>query len=182
MRKACLIVTILVVLVVGLILCSPRSLTIHRGLELDSCVAGEFTYKVWSYGNWIESTESGVHVSTFAPPYTVVLAIQPSDRDIRSIEILDAFVVDELGNKTRVLGKLKQPIENVESRRHAVIKLPYAAFIFDSAIDSNESTTLVIEFRTNLSEGSEKKQQSLKIQGYETKEHGFVILKMMSSA
>ena len=165
----------------GLILYSTRTLQIYRGLKLDSYIAGEVTYDVWSYGNWIESNQSGVHVSTFAPPYTVVLAIRPSDRNIASIEMLDAFIVEESGNKTPVFDKIKQSIADVKFRSAAVIKLPYAVFTFDSMLDSNDSTTLVIEFRINRSGVSEKTQQSLEIQSFESKRRSFVFLDAISS-
>ncbi len=181
MRKGCLLAGIAFLLIAGLVLYSTRSLQINRGLKLDSYVSDSFTFDVWSYGDWIDSTNSGVHVSTNAPPYTLVLAIQPDDQNIDSIEILAALIVDKLGNKASVLEKLEQPIADVKLRATAAIKSPYAAFMFDSLLDSNESTALEIEFRTNPSDGSQTIHQTLEIQGFEQKTRSFVFWDVMSS-
>ena len=180
MRKGCLLAAFAFVVVAGFVLYTTRSLQIDRGLRLDSYVAGDFTLDVRSYGNWIESRQLGDHVSTHAQPYTLVLAIQPRDRNVKSIEVLAAFAVDKLGNKASVLDKIKQTVEDVKSRSAAFTKSPYAAFVFDALLDSNDSITLEIEFRTNLSNNSETKRQSLEIKGFEKKSRSFVFWDIMS--
>lgn len=182
MRKGCLLSALAFILVACVILYATRSLQINRGLRLESYVAGEFTYDVWSYGNWTYSKQSGIQVSTFAPPYTLVLAIRPTHRDVTSIEILAVSIIDESGNRTSVLDNINQSIGDVQVRSTAAIKSPYAVVIFQSVIDSTDTTTLELEFRTNTSEGSDTTRQLLELQGFETRTRSFTFLEVMSSA
>lgn len=182
MLKGCLLSAILFVLTACLILYSTRSLQIDRGLKLDSYVAGDFTYDVWSYGNWVASQQGGIHVSTFSAPYTLVLAIQPDDSDVDSIEILAASITDESGNQNSVLDRINKTNDDVESRSGAAIQAPYAVFTFKSLLDSNDTITLEIEFRTNASENSDTIRQSLEIPGFESKTRSFTFWDVMSSA
>lgn len=172
-------------LLFGLLLClilySTRSLTIERGLRLDSHETPNFTYGAWSYGNWAVSEQDGVRISTYSPPYTLVLAIQPADPQVQSIELLAAFVTDKNGRRVSIHDKINSAKEDVELRSGAVVTKPYAAIRFESLLDTNDPITLEIEFRDNSS-SAETVRQSLELKGFESRRRSFTFWDVMSSA
>lgn len=182
MQKGYLFSAIGLVLLAGALLLATRSLQIDRGLKLDPYVEGEFTYQVWSNGNWVESRQAGVHVSTLSAPYTLLLSIQPKQQNVQSIEMITASLIDKSGNKKSVIEKINQLIEKVELRPASNLNSPYAAFTFDSLLDSHSDITLEIEFRTGTSDDSDTIRQSLEVRGFEKKTRSFTFWDVMSSA
>ena len=166
--------------IIGLTLLSTRSQTIERGLRLDSFESGEFTYSAWSYGNWIESRQSGVRVSTYAPPYTLIVAVQPHNSDAETIELLSAAITGNDGVAYSVLDRIVSTIEEIESRPSSGIELPYAAFTFESVLESIDNTTLELRFRVGSEADATTILQALEIIGFEEKTRGFIFLDAIS--
>ena len=182
MRRGCVIVALTFVLLMGLLLYSTRSMSINRGVSLRDFRGNDFTFHVWSYGRWVASDKSGVHVSTFAPPYTLVLAIEPHDATIDDIEILSADVVDGSGQRVSIREYLMNSSDAVQYHPHARIQHPYAAFMFNNAVKSHESVTVEIEFQATSDEGSTTVKQQLRLESYEIKSRSFTFWDTMMSA
>jgi len=174
MKKAVLTI-IFVVLGVFVIfvsaIISKKSLTIEKGYETHNFKRDSLVYNLWSYGNWREHWEGRLHISTYDPPYTLVLAISDSTNEIRSIKILEAKLCKS-GICQEIGSRLDSKIENVMKRDAAPIQSPYAAFAFKDAIPIAEDYDLFIEFSDNK---GRKHQTAIKIVPFEKKKEGIYI-------
>jgi hypothetical protein len=180
MRKGCLISITVTLCIITLVLLATRSQTIERGLRLASFESGDFTYSAWSYGNWIESKHSGVHVSTYAPPYTIVVAVQPHQSRVETIELLSATITGRDGVAYSVLDQIGNTVEKVELRSSSVVGSPYAAFTFEWLFESNDDAALNLIFRVNSKGDSKTFTQTLEIIGFEEKKRSFTFLEAIS--
>ncbi len=180
MRKGCLFITLAILVGIALVLISARSQTIERGLKRDPYKSGDFTFSAWSYGEWVESRQSGVHVSTYEPPYTVIVAISPEQDKAQRIEILSATVTDRDGKTRSILDILNHRFDRVEMMNHSSITSPYAAFTFETAFDSNSDAILTLSFRVISDSHAEDHTQSLELTGFENSSRSFTFLDEMS--
>lgn len=180
MRKGCLICVTSTLFIIGLLLLVTRSQTIERGLSLASYESGDFTYRAWSYGNWIESKRSGVHVSTYAPPYTLVVSVQPHHSEVQTIELLSATITSKNGVTYSVLDRVRSRIDAVEARPSSGIDSPYAAFTLESVLESIDDTILELGFRVGSEADAASYTQTLEISGFEKKTRSFTFLDAIS--
>lgn len=180
MRKGCLFIVAATLLIIGATLRLTRSQTIERGLRLDSFNSEGFIYNAWSCGNWIESRKSGVHVSTYAPPYTLVVAVQPHRSDVKVVELLSASIIGEDRVAYSVLDRVRSAIEQVEARPRSGIGSPYAAFTFESVLESIDDTSLELKFRVGSEASGASFTQSLEFLGFEKKTRSFTFLDAIS--
>lgn len=151
------------------------SKTVTRGWMLESVSAGDYVYDAWSYGDWV-TTRNFATVSTYEGPYTLVLAIQPRDSDVETIEITAAAFGDSSGHRVSVLDKLSEKTEKVEKPGSSGIGSPYAPFVFNSLAETNEDIVLEIEFQAIGPEGAKTERQTLEIQGFQSVKHGILII------
>ena len=180
-RYGCVVFMIVVTVAVTITLYRTRYEAKDRGLRLENLRAGEFTFDAWSYGNWETSHEGTLTIETFAPPYTLLLAISTDDSDASTIEILQAELVDSDGGRTSVLSKLSDRIDKVQVRPWAVIRRPYAVFCFNDLLASHATVTLEVEFQVVRNGSTAKAKQRLSIPGYEKIKRSFTFVEALMS-
>jgi hypothetical protein len=180
MRKGCLFSITISLLVIGCFLVMTRSQKIKRGVTIDPLKSGNFTYEAWSYGNWVESKRWGARIYTYAPPYTLVIAIQPHQQNVEEIELISAKIFSEAGTPYSILSRVRSGVDEVEPRPSSGITLPYAAFAFEFALDSTENTKIELSFRISSDPDDTVFTQTLEVRGFETKTRSFTFLEAIS--
>jgi hypothetical protein len=172
-RKGCLVSILVLCAILAILLYNTRSLTIERGVRLSSFTSGNFTYDAWSYGTWRESRQGKVYVSTYSPPYTLVLAIRSNTSSIKTIEIIEVSIIDKGGNRGSLISFLSSRKDKIQVRKAAAISDPYAVFVFNDALHSYDTVTIEIEFISHFNGKSEATRQLITISGYEKRDSGF---------
>jgi hypothetical protein len=174
------VVAIAVVIAAGLY--CTRYVSRDRGLRLTNFRTGKFTFDAWSYGHWETSKEGTLTIETMAAPYTLLLAIRLEDPKSARIEILNAALLDRNGDRTSILSKISDRIDEVKTRPSAAISEPHAVFLFNELRNSPDAITLEVEFRVSREQSVETMTQQLTIPGYEVERRSFTFWETMMSA
>ena len=170
---------LLVIILVASVLLFGRSLTIERGFSLESHMDNGFVFDAWSYGNWHELRDGGVLVSTYEPPYDLLLAIRPGNHKCETVEIVSAMIRTKDGKRADATRLLADKVDRVQRRSSAAIAEPYAVFHFRHALRTHDTFTIELEFNT-LSKGRQETFRSeLTIPGFEKRSHGLVFWDVM---
>lgn len=175
--------SILCILIFGLIISlnsgCTRSLKIAKEYRLTDYQTDLITFDTWSYGEWVSSKKMMLLTHSYEPPYKLLLAIRPTDKNWQEIEMLKA-TISHNGETLDAIPTLIETIAVIEQRPAAAIKEPYAVFHFDNAVEFNEDLILDIEF-VETKNRNNVYRQLLHVPYSENKKKGWAFIDNMMS-
>ncbi len=161
---------------------STRFQAIERGLRLENHRSGQFTFDVWTQGQWRTTSNEGKRVDEMTPPYLLLLAIQVDDETATSVEIVEATLLVAEGEEIDALPFIDQGEAELIERPAAAIQSPYAAFRFEGLIKANTDIELRIRFRVRNELTTDEASQTILVPGYERQSTRFSIWESMMGA
>ena len=167
------IISLLIVLLLILV-CNgcKRSLTITKQYNLKNYHISNFTFDIWSYGNWIAKESSHQFINSYEPPYTLLLAIRTNKQGWKKIKVVSAYIIykDVVSD---LMPTLQNDIDYIKKRPTSTIEEPYAVFQFENAIKFNGQFSIHIELKEQI-KNTDSLKFTLQVPYTENSQKGFL--------
>ena len=168
------IISLLIVLLLIILVCNgcERSLTITKQYNLKNYHISDFTFDIWSYGNWIAKESSNQCINSYEPPYTLLLAIRTNKQGWKKIKVVSAYIIYK-DVVTDIMPTLQNDIDYIKKRPTSAIEEPYSVFQFENAIKFNGQFSIHIELKEQI-KNTDSLKFALQVPYTENSQKGFL--------